>query len=115
MKYDAASQANNRRRYLFETFKRKHGIDYPVALCQESDDTTKFWIPPTVIDLTSVEKDDPESHVLAGLPSNSDLELIIYNAVPGGNYSANCNLQICLAYNERVQLNPSNGQLTFFQ
>jgi len=115
MKYDAASQANNRRRYLFETFKRKHGIDYPVALCQESDDTTKFWIPPTVIDLTSVEKDDPESHVLAGLPSNSDLELIIYNAVAGGNYSANCNLQICLAYNERVQLNPSNGQLTFFQ
>ena len=68
-----------------------------------------------VIDIASVEKDDPETHVLAGLPSNSDLELIVSNAVPGVNYSANCNLQICLAYVERVQLNPSNGQLTFFQ
>jgi len=115
LKYDAANQANNRRRYLFETYKRRHGFTYPVALCQESDDTTKVWIPPTVIDLASVEKDDPETHVLAGLPSNSDLELIVSNAVPGGNYSANCNLQICLAYVERVQLNPSNGQLTFFQ
>jgi len=115
LKYDATNQANNRRRYLFETYERKHGQVYPLSLCQESDDTSKVWVPPTVIDLSSVEKHDDDSHVVAGLPSNSDLELIVTNAVAGGNYSSNCNLQVCLEYCERVQLNPTNGQMTFFQ
>jgi len=114
LKYDASNQANNRRRYLFETHKRRFGQVYPPALCQESDDTTKVWIPPTLIDLSSVEKHKSDSHVVAGLPSNADLELIVTNAVPNGNYSANCNLQICLLYTERAQLNPT-GQLVFFQ
>ena len=114
LKYDASNQANNRRRFLFETYKRRFGQVYPPALCQESDDTTKVWIPPTLIDLSAVEKHNSDSHVIAGLPSNSDLELIVTNASPSGNYSANCNLQICLLYTERAQLNPT-GQLVFFQ
>jgi len=115
IKYDTVAMANMRRRFLFESYQRKHAKSCPPALCQESDDTTKVWIPPMFIDLSNTELHREDADILAGLPSNSDLELIIYNAVSGGNYSANANLQVALCYYERAQINPSNGQLVFFQ
>jgi len=109
MKYDTAAMSNMRRRYLFESYQRKHAKPSPPVLTQESDDTTKVWIPPTFIDLSNTELHKEDADLVAGLPSNSDLELIIYNV--SGNYSSNANLQVALCYYEKALINPSNGQL----
>lgn len=115
MKYDTTAMANMRRRYLYESYQNKHGRPYPKALCQESDNTSKMWIPPMFLDLSNTELHKPDVDVISGLPSNSDLELIVYNATSGGNYSSSCNLQVALCYYERAYLNPQNGQIVYFQ
>ena len=66
-----------------------------------------------IIDLANIElRHDAE--LISGFPSNSDLELIVYNAVSGGNYSSNANLQVALCYYERAYIQ-QNGSLVFVQ
>lgn len=115
MKYETTAMANMRRRFLFESYQRKHAKVCPPALTQESDDTTKVWIPPMFIDLSNTELHREDADVLAGLPSNSDIELIVYNVTSGGNYSSNANLNVALCYYERAVINPANGQLVYYQ
>jgi hypothetical protein len=112
MKYDTSVNENVRRRYQFEAYQKKHAKPMPPTLALESDDTSKIWIPNTYIDLTNCEVHDEDTTVVSGFPSNADLELIVYNATPGGSYSSSANLQVALCYYEMARLLP-NGTLQF--
>jgi hypothetical protein len=112
MKYDTSVNENVRRRYQFESYQKKHAKPMPPTLALESDDTTKYWIPNTFIDLTNCEVHDEDTTIVSGFPSNSDLELIVYNATPGGSYSTSANLQVALCYYEIAKLS-QDGTLQF--
>lgn len=114
-KYDAVLDKGKRNKYYFDTYRNSNGRLIPSNLIQQNDNVTQYFVPLTFIDLANVHDGLLNSETVSGLPSNSDLELIITNAVSGGTFSTSCFLNVALCYYERCKLDPKSGVLTYYK
>lgn len=96
LKYEGVADKHRRFRYYYDVYKKRFK-DVNLALLDGSDNTNKYWIPATRIDLQCIDVADPDQEeVYSGLPSTEELELILYNNA--GSYSTGAYLHVALGF-----------------
>jgi hypothetical protein len=110
--YGATSDAIKRVNYSNNVNMRRNG-HFPPQLWNVigSDSASHYYIPMCLIDLSSVEVNDPDNEkIVGGVDNNtSDMEITFYNTV--GAFTTSATLNVALEYKEIYMMDKKTGKL----
>ena len=78
--HTGASNLRERQKYMIEYYKRRYNVDVPTQFLDDGTDTglTKYYMWPSVIDMSNVETDKNDNYVITTESSKSaDYKFVI--------------------------------------